>query len=144
MWKEAHMSYSLRIEDGDLAVTGSQLDLVYGVDKLNQDLGLWLRERYGGDRFHTNYGSILQEFVGGVVGDAAKHEVQSEVLRVLQNYQAVQYRTLQQEPSKMSQSELLAAVDDIKTSVSYDTVLVQLRFRNGINQSSTLAVGTSA
>jgi hypothetical protein len=62
----------------------------------------------------------------------------------MQNYQAVQYRTLQQEPSKLSQSELLAAVDDIKTSVSYDTVLVQLRFRNGINQSSTLAVGTSA
>lgn len=137
-------SYSLRIADGDLAMTGNQMDLVHGVDKLNQDLDLWLRERYGGDRFHTNWGSILQEFIGGVVSETTRSEVQAEVLRVLQNYQAVQYRMLQQEPQKMSQSEMLVAVDDIKTNVSYDSVMVQVKIRNGVNQSSTLAVGTSA
>lgn len=138
------MSYSLRIADGDLAKTGNQLDLVYGVDKLNQDLGLWLRERYGGDRFHTNWGSILQEFIGGVVSENTRQEVQAEVLRVLQNYQAVQWRTMKENPALLSQSELLMSIDDIKATVSYDTVLVQVKIRNGVNQPSTINVDASA
>jgi hypothetical protein len=57
------VSYSLAIVDGDLALQGDRLDLVFGVDKLKQDLNCWLKERYGGDRFHTNYGSILPDSI---------------------------------------------------------------------------------
>ena len=81
------MSYSLAISNGDLVQQGSRLGLVYGVDKLRQDINCWLLERYGGDRFHVNMGSILQEFIGGIISESSRAEVQAEIFRVLQNYQ---------------------------------------------------------
>ena len=77
------MSYSFRIADGDLVALGNQLDLVFGVDKLKQDIDLWMRERYGGDRFHVTMGSVLQEFIGDIVSGATRAKIHAEVLRVL-------------------------------------------------------------
>lgn len=135
------MSYSLRVVGGDLCRRGSQLDIVYGLDKLLQDIDLWLRERYGGDRFHLNMGSILQDFIGGVVSDSTNAEVQAEVLRVLQNYQAVQLRRLREKPQSLSPSEMLVSIDDVSTRTNYDSVQVAVRLRNGSNVSSAVKVG---
>lgn len=134
------MSFSLKIADGDLAQTGSQFGVVFGVDKLKQDINLWLMEQYGGDRFHLNMGSILQDFIGGIVNDATRSEVHAEVFRVLQNYQTLQLRRFKENPEKMSPGELLVSVDDITTSVSYDTVRVGVRLRNGSRQAMTIRV----
>ncbi len=134
------MSYSLAVRDGDLVQTGSQLSLVFGVDKLRQDIQLWLTERYGGDRFHVNTGSILQEFIGGVASESTRVEVQGEVLRVLQNYQALQLRKFKNDPQSLSASELLVSIDDIITAVQYDTVNVSVKLRNGSQQSATIKV----
>ena len=134
------MSYSLAIADGDLVQQGSQLGLVYGVDKLKQDVSLWLTESYGGDRFHVNMGSILQDFIGGVVSEATRAEVHAEVFRVLQNYQSMQLKRFKENPEKMSFSELLVSVDDILTAVQYDTVNVAVRLRNGSQQATTIKV----
>ncbi|QIG58343.1 hypothetical protein SEA_SKOG_191 [Gordonia phage Skog] len=137
------MSYSLAVVNGDLAQQGSRLDLVFGVDKLKQDVDLWLRERFGGDRFHTNMGSILQDFIGDVVSPDTKSQIESEVLRVLQNYQQVQYRRLKQDPQSLSNSELLLAIDSIKTKVDYDTVIVTARLRNGSGTLTTVSVAST-
>lgn len=134
------MSYSLAITDGDLVQTGSHLGIVFGVEKLKQDVSLWLTERYGGDRFHVNTGSILQDFIGGIVNDATRAEVHAEVLRVLQNYQALQLRRFRENPERFSASELLVSVDDILTGVNYDTVSVAVRLRNGSQQATTIRV----
>lgn len=134
------MSYSLAIANGDLVQSGSRLGLVYGVDKLKQDVTCWLTERYGGDRFHVNMGSILQEFIGGVVSSATKAEIHAEVFRVLQNYQSVQLKRFRENPEKLSSSELLVSVDDIITAVQYDTVNVAVRLRNGSDQATTIRV----
>lgn len=132
------MSYSLAIADGDLVARGDQLGIVFGVDKLKQDIVLWLMERYGGDRFHTNMGSVLQDFIGGVASDHARAEVHGEVFRVLQNYQAVQKRRLRESPQLLSASELLAAIDDIQTRVDYDKVFVALKLRNASNVATSI------
>ena len=137
------MSYSLAVRDGDLVQTGSQLGLTFGVDKLRQDIQLWLMEQYGGDRFHVNMGSILQDFIGGIANESARVEVQGEVLRILQNYQALQLRKFKNSPQSLSVSELLVSIDDIKTSISYDTVNVTIRLRNGSQQSTTIKVVSS-
>ena len=137
------MSYSLAVRDGDLVQTGSQLGLTFGVDKLRQDIQLWLMEQYGGDRFHVNMGSILQDFLGGIANESARVEVQGEVLRILQNYQALQLRKFKNSPQSLSVSELLVSIDDIKTSISYDTVNVTIRLRNGSQQSTTIKVVSS-
>jgi hypothetical protein len=134
------MSYSLKVADGDLVQQGSQLALVFGVDKLNQDIMLWLMERYGGDRFHVSMGSILEEFVGAIATPSTRSEVQAEVFRVLQNYQAVQLRRMKENPQLLSSSELLVSVDDIATTMSYDTVSVMCRLRNGSDTSTTIKV----
>lgn len=137
------MSYSLKLVDGDLVQKGSQLEIVSGLDKLLQDLDCWLRERYGGDRFHQRYGSTLQEYIGGVVDDSSRREVQSEVLRVLNNYMKVQYKLLRENPQLLGPSEILVSVDAINTAVYYDSIIVQIKIRNLANQSKTLTVGQS-
>jgi len=136
------VSYSLAIVDGDLALQGDRLDLVFGVDKLKQDLNCWLKERYGGDRFHTNYGSILPDFIGGIITDSTRSEVQAEVLRVLQNYQTIQQRMLTENPSLLSASEMLIAIADISTTISYDTVNVMVKVLNGSNQMTAVVAST--
>lgn len=137
------MSYSLAIADGDLVQRGSRLDVVSGVDKLRQDVYCWLTERYGSDRFHVNMGSILQDFIGGIASESTRVEVQSEIFRVLQNYQAMQLRRFKENPEKLSASELLVSVDDIMAALNYDTVRVAIRLRNGSNESTTIKVATS-
>ena len=134
------ISYSLAVQGGDLVQTGSQLGLVFGVDKLRQDVQLWLTERYGGDRFHVNTGSILQDFIGGIASESTRAELQSEVLRVLQNYQALQVRKFQDSPQSLSASELLVSVDDILAVIRYDSVNVAVKLRNGSQQSTTIKV----
>ncbi|QZE10477.1 baseplate wedge protein [Mycobacterium phage ScoobyDoobyDoo] len=137
------MSFSLALADGDLVQKGNQLDLVFGVDKLNQDIYLWLMERYGGDRFHVNMGSILQDFIGSIVGGSTKAEIESEVLRVLQNYQAVQLRGIKENPQLYSSSEMLVSIDDIQVSINYDTVNVAVKLRNGAGQIAVVRASSS-
>ena len=56
-------------------------------------------------------------------------EVQAEVLRVLQNYQAVQLRRLREKPQSLSPSEMLVSIDDVSTRTNYDSVQVAVRLR---------------
>lgn len=134
------MSYSLKIDSGDLVQLGDQMGLVFGIDKLKQDIFLWVMERYGGDRFHVNMGSILQEFIGGIASESARAEVHAEIIRILQNYQALQLRLIKEHPETVSVSELLVSVDDIVTQVKYDSVTAILRLRNGSDQNATIRV----
>jgi hypothetical protein len=134
------VSYSLAISDGDLVQQGSQLGLVFGIDKLKQDVNLWMLERHKGDRFHVSHGSILQEFIGGIANNAARAEIYGEVLRVLQNYQVAQLRRFKENPELFSASELLVAVDDVTATLDYDTVTVTIKLRNGSQQYTTIRV----
>ena len=136
------MSYSLAIVDGDLAKRGSQLALVFGVNKLKQDMNCWLLEQYGTDRFHTNMGSILQEFIGGVVSGSTSVEVEAEILRVLENYQAMQVKRFRENPQKLSPSELLVSVDSVDVTVDYSVVRATVRVRNGSNEATTINVAS--
>lgn len=118
------MSFSLALDNGDLAQRGAHLGIVYGVDKLVQDLTIWLTEAYGSDIMHPELGSLLDSWIGSVITMSTKSEVQSEILRVLQNYQSVQVRGIQTIPQKYSLSEILYSIDDIQISLNFDTVSV--------------------
>jgi phage baseplate assembly protein W len=120
------MSYSLAISNGDLVRQGSNLAVVWGIDKLKQDLQLWVAERFGGDRFHTNMGSTLQDYIGTVVSRRTKAEIEDEVMRMLDNYQRVQVYGFKREPRHYSLTQLLERVSDINISVTYDYLLVSV------------------
>lgn len=137
------MSYSLAVVDGDLAPLGGQLQIVSGVAKLKQDIDLWIRERFGIDRFHPRYGSILEDFIGGIVEDDTSVEVTEELMRVLRNYMAVQKFAFTNAPQAFSLSELLLDVASIKTNVSYDTVTSMVTVVNGERAPVTTTTTTS-
>lgn len=122
------MSFSLRITNGDLDASTNVLGVVFGVEKLTQDLSLWLRERFGLDRFHPNYGSTLDNYIGNVIDNISQHELEVETTRVLSLYQQIQYVALQRDPGKYSLDELLNKVDEIKCQLSYDTVNINVKF----------------
>lgn len=136
------MSYSLKITNGDLTARGSHLDIVQGVDKLIQDIDLWLREQYQVDRFHISFGSILDNFIGGVIDNTTKVEVQAEVLRVMNNYQNLQLIRFKNNPQKFSPDELLNQITSIQVNISYDKVIVSLFFTTaaGSSRVSSLTV----
>lgn len=138
------MSFSLAITpDGDLDVQGSAFRVVYGPEKLSQDLSIWLKERFQSDRFHPSYGSILDSFVGSVMTRSTQVQVQNEVMRVLQNYQRLQYRLAQQAPHLLAASEILYQVLDINTVTNYDTVGVNVRIQTGNQQTTTVNVAAT-
>lgn len=118
------MTFSLALVNGDLVQQGSTLQIVSGSAKLQQDMSLWLTERLGVDRFHPNYGSVLPNFIGGVIGQGTQAAVQSEVDRVLGNYQAVQMQSFNSSPQLFSFDELLSDITNIAVGVNYDTVSV--------------------
>lgn len=136
------MSYSLAIVDGDLAKRGSQMALVFCINKLKQDINCWLLEQYGGDRFHSNMGSVLQEFIGSVVSGSTPVEVEAEILRVLENYQATQVKRFKENPQKFSPSELLVSVDAVTVTVDYSVVRATIKIRNGSNQVTKINVAS--
>ncbi len=122
------MSYSLKITDGDLDMSTGVLKRVGGLDKLTQDLSLWLREPYGTDRFHPLYGSVLDQYIGSIINDLSEHHIKTEVVRVLNAYQQIQYESMRANPSKYTLDELLDTVDSVEVKVSYDSVYVDVRF----------------
>lgn len=134
------MSFSLAIEDGDLVRKGANFGIVYGVEKLAQDLRLWLTESFGGDAMHPELGSMLDAWIGGIISPSTKSEVQAEVLRVLQNYQAVQLRGIKTVPQKYSMSEILYSVNDIRVTLNYDTVAVTISVSTAPPQMQTATV----
>lgn len=123
------MSYSLKIVDGDLDGSTGTFQRVSGIDKLTQDLSLWLREPYSTDRFHPLYGSILDQYIGSVISSLSEHEIRVEALRVLNAYQQIQLASLKLNPSKYTLDELLDSVESVRINLSYDTVFVDVRFR---------------
>ncbi len=138
------MTYSLAIANGDLVRTGNSMAIVYGSEKLKQDLCLWVTERYGIDRFHPKLGSVLPDFIGSLITDNTRSKIQSEVLRILQNYQSVQLQGLKAAPQRYSYSELLYSIDAINVAISYDTVSATVSVRNADNAQATIAVSQGA
>ncbi len=116
------MTHTLQVVDGDLAVQSRRLQIVSGVDKLKQDLQNWVRERYASDGFHPRYGSVLDQFIGGTVKLTTQVLVESEVLRVLTNYQQLQLAALRENSRVYSANELLDSIDSVNVKIQYDSV----------------------
>lgn len=138
------MTYSLAVVNGDLVRQGNSLGIVYGDEKLKQDLCLWVTERYGIDRFHPKMGSILPDFIGSLITDNTRSKVQAEILRILQSYQAVMLQGMKAAPQRYSYSEILYSIDAIDVAISYDTVSATVKVRSADSNSVKIMVTQSA
>lgn len=134
------MSFSLQVANGDLVMGGDQLAIVYGSGKLMQDMTLQLAERYGIDRFHPAMGSMFQNYIGGIVNYNTQSMVYAEAMRVLDNYQKMQFQAFRASPSNFSLSELLYAINSVNANITLDTVNVAVSVCNAQQQTITTTV----
>lgn len=151
------MTWSLALKNGDLSLgTSHGFETVDNEHKLVQDLRCNLLERLGEDPLHPDFGSTLD---GGVTPDGVKHngfigeinndmtqlEIQSEVTRVINNYQE---RTLMRAKSDkvnygkatLTQGEVLYALNDVKIQNYFDQINIMVKFTSGSAQTQTLDV----
>lgn len=136
------MTYSLALAGGDLVAQGSQLAIVSGDAKLQQDLQVWLLFRLGVNSMHPAFGSQLESYIGGVVNSNTQSTVYNEILRTLANYQQLQMSAFQVNPQLFSLSELCDSVDSINVSVTYDTVYATVTVSNPAS-SATVTISPS-
>lgn len=138
------MTYSLALSNGDLAVSGSRVDLARGRNKLIQDLDTWLRERYRVDRFNPNYGSTLQSYIGSVMSELSNFEIKSEVLRVLDNYQNNQIQRFNADPGLFTADELISEVVDVQIKAEMESIVITVSLRtvsgNTVNYTKGIAL----
>lgn len=135
---------SLQIRDGDLVLgVGRRAALVYGKEKLLQDLRLWLLEPFGMGFTTKQWGSRLGEFVGGSNPELFQAEVESEIRRILTLYQAWQYERVQQaqydgQTRNWSRSEILAEITEVSSQVFMDRIVVRVEIRTLAGNESIL------
>jgi hypothetical protein len=135
------MSWSLRLENGDLSISGSRIGAVTGKAKLIQDLRNWILEHMGTDDLHPGYGSLLDGGVNpqgvviqGVIGsdlDIAEVEIRNEIQRIVSDYQALQLGRAKSDKqtygrATLTPSEVLLSLDDIDIEQDMDTLKVTL------------------
>lgn len=132
------MTYSLSLEKKDLRTIGSQLGIVFGLEKLSQDLDSWLREGFQTDRFHPNYGSVLDSYIGTLIDDSSQFHIEQEVFRVLQNYQSVQMVRLKENPSRFSYDEILGDITSVTSVIQYDAIIVTISYTTYTGTSQVL------
>lgn len=134
------MSFSLQIYGGDLVQTGSQLGIVSGAGKLRQDMTLWLSERYAIDPLNPSYGSLLPDYIGGMITLSTQAMVYNEVMRVLENFQSMQFQLFKKTPQLFSMSELLWEILNVQVAISYDTISVGVSVANGQSNGISITV----
>ena len=138
------MSYSLRIEDGDLMIGGNRaLEVVTGKANLFQDLTLWILERIGTDPATPLYGSILDggtvngqdypSFIGQVPTQENLNLIKAEVLDLLHKYQQMQVAKMKQEliefdgKHTLEAEEVLHTIDSVEITTIETLVLVRVK-----------------
>lgn len=107
---------TLALADGDLVLSGRGHATVDGVFKTMQDIGIALREEFGVDRFHPNWGSLLPNMIGRPFDEDVLLDVRSEVVRIVNNYLNVQRDTVLRRAAgaRVSSSEIIDRVDKVQ------------------------------
>lgn len=151
------MSKSFQIINGDLVVgVGRAYGSISGKDKLQQDLKMWVLEKIGSDSLLPTYGSaldggiidgqVIPSFVGELLTPDIISQIRAEILRILTNYQAMQYQKMQDEAilyggkNTLSADEVVDTIDSVSVLSVGETILVQAIVTTLTGSSLTLTV----
>jgi hypothetical protein len=113
--------------------------MVDGIARVQQQLGLAMREEFGNDRFHRQWGSTLPTWIGDVLTAEVPFEVRAEVTRVVRDFILNQNEQIKQRASLgfsavVRAEELIVEISDVKVQTRQDTVLVKVTLRTASNQ----------
>lgn len=131
------------LRDGDLVLSGDRYAMVEGVARVQQQIGLCLREPFGSDRFHDRWGSVLPTWIGRVIEPGVDLEVRSEVIRVIKNFiraqdDAVRSRSVRGLRPVTTSEEMITDVTDIRVEQREDALLVKVTLRTGASKSFSI------
>jgi hypothetical protein len=120
--------FTLAVVDGDLSPQGGQFALVSGPSKVAQDLGLALREPFGCDPFHPLWGSVLPNMIGSPNDTSIPGLVESEIRRVVGNYQIIQQDRVQRDlvrgiPPVYGLGEVVTGTRSVQSRQNMDSII---------------------
>jgi hypothetical protein len=131
-WRAPYTMKSLKIVNGDLAIGAAGFEEVEGEAKVRQDLGIAVREPYGCDRFHPQWGSLMDTYVGGPITEEIKNLVVAEAMRIVANYSYNQQAIMQGDEldgrkARFSSNEIIREVTAIEVQQTMDAIHVRVR-----------------
>lgn len=150
------MSWSLRLKNGDLVLEGQHVAQVSGTAKLVQDLKCAILESRGHDKYHPEFGSIIDGgfnengvYVPSVIGETdwafVALRVESEIRRICSEYQRSQIERdkadrLRYGRSTLDLSEVLESVTNVDITQVQDTMRVRVSIRTASGKPATIDV----
>ena len=122
---------TFQLRNGDFVVGAGGFVEISGVQKVYLDLSVLVREPYGEDRFHPEWGGILDEFLGGVITDDVTGEVRNEINRLIQNYIVMQSNQISADIAmsrkpRFTPEEVVTGVEGIETQQRQDRINVRV------------------
>jgi hypothetical protein len=153
------MTWSLKLKNGDLERNGSQLAKATNEVKMVQDLRIQFLQKMGIDDLHPDFGSLLD---GGVTTDGIVHEsligtpdrnkaklsIESEIYRVINDYQARQLSRAKMDKmvygkATLTQREVVLSVDSINISDNLDAIDVSITITTGAKTLQNIELSVS-
>jgi hypothetical protein len=148
------MTYSLKLQNGDLSFGSKGLEIVDNESKMIQDLSLELKQKMGTDEMHPDYGSLID---GGENPDGFIYEsiigesdlsmvdlrVRSEILRIVGNYQQRQLARAKADKMKynsqtLTKGEVLIGIDNIDIIQKLDRLDVKVHLITASGSTQTV------
>jgi phage baseplate assembly protein W len=127
---------TIQILNGDLNLSGGNIQFLTGSQKLLQDLQFWLEEPIGTGFTTPGYGSTLSQMVGQAQSSSSFiNDIESEITRIIQLYQANQILDLQTaqnsaQLANWNRSEIIKNVVSMSTSVQNTSVVTNIVIEN--------------
>lgn len=150
------MSWSLKLTNGDLDLRAASYGIVTGEAKLIQDLRCFILEKMGTDPLHPEFGSLIDggrrpdgTVIDGVIGlvnnDLARLEVESDIRRIVREYQQRQLGRAREDKGRygkttFSRGEVLVALNSVDFEAVADTLNVTLVITTGNENELELAL----
>lgn len=151
------MSWSLKVKNGDLVLGGAKgMEIVTNEAKMVQDLRGHLLEKMGSDELHPDFGSLLN---GGITLDGFNHSgfigepnnsvtmmnIQSEVTRVINNYQQRVLNRAKADKmlygkASLTHGEVVMNINDITIQSYLDQINIKISVTSGADQVETLTI----
>ena len=120
------------LSNGDLVLNGDRFAMIEGTARVQQQVGLCMREPWRVDRFHPGWGSVLPNWVGSTaITDQIKSDITNEIRRIVSNFvtsttEQARRRANAGLPATVSASEILTGVTSIQIRQQEDRLYVRV------------------
>jgi len=135
------MSFSLRLNNGDLALEGRSFATVTGSKKLVQDLKCAILTELGTYPEQPEFGSNVEDLIGQSDQTVVSTMLQAEINRICKNYQSQQIARNNRDSASygritITPEEALLAIDSIETFFVENKVLARVTITTAAGQTN--------